>query len=73
MKIIKKTFLVAVTENDTSRVISRRFHGHISEETAIKWARSHGVKKVLLTHTHADRDDLKKGVWDVREAVLNID
>lgn len=74
MKIIKKTFLVGVTENgETPQVISRRFYGHISEKTAVQWARSHGLKKLLLTHAHADRDDLKKGVWDVREAILNID
>lgn len=73
MDIIKKTFLVGTTESDDApRVITRRFFGHISEKTAIKWARSKGLKKIMLTHTHYDRDDSRKGVWDVRETVLTV-
>lgn len=53
---------------------SRRYYGHISEETARKWAQDNQlVGEVLVSWTHYDRDNSKKGVWTVRETRLTID
>ena len=53
---------------------SRRYHGHISEKTARKWARDNQlVGEVLVSWNYYDSDNSKKGVWTVRETRLTID
>lgn len=55
-------------------VRQRRFHGHISEATALKWAREKQlVGEISVEWTHFDLDVPSEGHWTVREARLVID
>lgn len=55
-------------------VRQRRYKGHISEATALKWAREKKLSgEITVEWTHFDFDEPSMGHWTVREARLKID
>lgn len=55
-------------------VRQRHYAGHISEATALKWARKNKLSgEISVEWTHFDLDEPSDGHWTVREARLTID